>query len=56
LTDRYIADLDKENNLSIETFKDLASSVPKDKRESFDSLATALLGLFKRGLYNTILE
>jgi hypothetical protein len=54
--DRYIGDLDNEKKLDAETFKALASCVPKEKRDSFDKLTLALLDLLERGLLSLFLD
>ncbi len=47
--DRYIGDLEKDKTLDANTFAALASSVPKDRRDSFDNLALSLVDLLKKG-------
>ena len=49
LIDRYLAEQDKQNKLTPDTFIKLASAVPKEKRNSYDNLMETLLNLLKKG-------
>lgn len=51
LTDKYLAELNEKDALTPETFLKLASTVPKEKRESFDNLMDVLLNLLKKSIF-----
>ncbi len=48
LIDRYLADLDSEDKLDFDTALKLAQVIPKEKRQSFDTLARALLKAYEK--------
>jgi hypothetical protein len=49
LTEKYIADLDSQDKLDLDTFKQLVSCIPKEERSSFDNLTQILLKKLDKG-------
>jgi len=46
-----MSDLDKENKLDADSYKQLLDTIPKEERESFDKPTNVLINLLKKGLY-----
>ncbi|CAF0787153.1 unnamed protein product [Brachionus calyciflorus] len=52
LVDRYIYELNNENRLSPDQFIQLAGSIPKEKRNSFDELTRIVLDMLRKETHN----
>jgi hypothetical protein len=53
LTDQYLTGLQKNKQLSTDIFINIAKAIPREQRNSFDSLALVLLEMLKKGKFSS---